>query len=96
MAFLEMLCKRIQEHVPDEEPLIIAGDFNDWRSKRGGVSRALSEGLGLVEVFEEINGKPARTFPAIFPMLKRRTSSLPTRLVARIGKAILVNRNPCL
>ena len=59
----------LQEEAPGNSPLAVAGDFNDWRSMRSGVSRALSTELGLIEVFEEINGKPARTFPAIFPML---------------------------
>jgi len=68
-AQIDQLIELLTEQAPGNSPLVVAGDFNDWRSKRGGVSRALSEGLGLVEVFEEINGKPARTFPAIFPML---------------------------
>ena len=28
---IEQIVKRIHEHVPDNAPLIIAGDFNDWR-----------------------------------------------------------------
>ena len=30
---LRRLCERIESHVPHGEPLVIAGDFNDWRSR---------------------------------------------------------------
>ena len=53
--------------VPDGAPLIIAGDFNDWRSKG---DRALTEALGCVEVFEHVNGRPARTFPSLMPVFR--------------------------
>jgi endonuclease/exonuclease/phosphatase family metal-dependent hydrolase len=66
---IAQLIDMLNEAAPNNEPLVVAGDFNDWRAKRGGISKALGEGLGLLEVFEETNGKPARTFPAIFPML---------------------------
>ena len=68
-AQIEQLIEMLREAAPNHEPLVVAGDFNDWRSRRGGISKALKEGLGLCEVFEETHGKPARTFPAIFPML---------------------------
>ena len=51
----------------DDAPLIIAGDFNDWRSKG---DRALTEALGCVEVFEHVTGRPARTFPSLMPMFR--------------------------
>ncbi len=63
---LSKLVLRIQEHVPDDEPLIIAGDFNDWK---GRSDRYLCEGLGLQEVFKSASGKHARTFPAWMPLL---------------------------
>ncbi len=69
-----------------DEPVIIAGDFNDWRNK---LSETLRAGLGVVEVFDEnlarrgfgtylrqLAGRspkiqqPARTFPAAMPMLQ--------------------------
>jgi endonuclease/exonuclease/phosphatase family metal-dependent hydrolase len=86
----DALIARIRATVPDEAPLIIAGDFNDWRNRLG---ERLAEGLGVTEVFGErlpagrpplspipllsfaapwlarpLN--PARTFPAMFPMLR--------------------------
>ena len=61
------LTERIRESVPDDAPLIIAGDFNDWRRK---ADRSLQDDLGVVEVFEAARGRPARTFPAMMPMFR--------------------------
>ncbi len=52
---------------PRESPLIVAGDFNDWRHS---ASYAMSQRLGLAEVSVMHNGKPARTFPSILPVLR--------------------------
>lgn len=57
---------RIERMVPSNEPLIIAGDFNDWRIKAGEILHA---GLGVSEVFELFEGRPARSFPATLPLL---------------------------
>jgi endonuclease/exonuclease/phosphatase family metal-dependent hydrolase len=61
------LCERIREVVPMHEPLIIAGDLNDWRRK---ADRTIQQELGVVEVFEEARGRPARTFPAVMPVFR--------------------------
>lgn len=61
------LRSRIETLVPPQAPLIIAGDFNDWRIKAGQV---LAEGLHLREVFEQVGGKPARSFPAMLPLFR--------------------------
>ena len=63
---LSTLAKRINSHVPSDEPLIIAGDFNDWR---GRAERHLHHDLGVKEVFKDAHGSYARTFPALFPVL---------------------------
>ncbi len=63
---LDRIVKRIHEHVPDECPLIIAGDFNDWREN---ASPILFGELGVQEVFSNLYGKHARSFPAWFPFL---------------------------
>ena len=60
------LVKRIHEHVPDDHPLIIAGDFNDWRET---ASHHLVDELGVEEVFKKLHGKHALSFPAWFPFL---------------------------
>jgi endonuclease/exonuclease/phosphatase family metal-dependent hydrolase len=61
------LVERIRAMVPRSAPLIIAGDFNDWRRK---ANRTLCETLGVVEVFEHVTGRPARTFPSMMPMFR--------------------------
>ncbi|HTI46328.1 MAG TPA: endonuclease/exonuclease/phosphatase family protein [Casimicrobiaceae bacterium] len=61
------LVERIRATVPPNAPLIIAGDFNDWRRK---ANRILCEALGVVEVFQEVTGRPARTFPSVMPMFR--------------------------
>lgn len=63
---LEALTKRIDEHVPWDEPMIIAGDFNDWRSR---AELHLHSDLGLNELFVTLRGSHARTFPVWAPVL---------------------------
>jgi endonuclease/exonuclease/phosphatase family metal-dependent hydrolase len=63
---LEWLVDRIRSAVPKSGPLIVAGDFNDWQKK---ASDYLKRELGLVEVFEQAEGKLAKSFPAQMPML---------------------------
>jgi len=62
---LRMLCDTVADAVPLDAPLIVAGDFNDWR-RRG---HALLRRCGLVEAFDQANGKLAATFPASWPLL---------------------------
>ncbi len=57
---------RIEQWVPPQAPLIVAGDFNDWRFEAG---REFARALHLKEAFEQIHGAPARSFPAKLPML---------------------------
>lgn len=63
---LKHICDRIREHVPEKEPLIVAGDFNDWLRKASAV---LARELQMTEAFEHIHGAPARSFPASMPLL---------------------------
>ena len=60
------LVKRIHDKVPDGAPLIIAGDFNDWREN---ASHHLEDELGVSEVFATLHGRHALSFPAWFPFL---------------------------
>lgn len=60
------LCARIDSHVPRDAPLVIAGDFNDWR---GQAERLFSKPLDLQEAYQKLHGQCARTFPVWFPML---------------------------
>ncbi|MEM6582629.1 MAG: endonuclease/exonuclease/phosphatase family protein [Pseudomonadota bacterium] len=62
----QALTRRIDQHVPNDEPMIIAGDFNDWRRK---AEEHLHQDLGLEELFVNMQGRHARTFPVWAPML---------------------------
>ena len=63
---LQALTDRINEHVPRDEPMIIAGDFNDWRRR---AEHHLHDDLGLEELFVQLKGRHARTFPVWAPVL---------------------------
>lgn len=52
--------------LPADAPVIVAGDFNDWRQKADDVLNP----AGLREVFVESFGAPAKSFPARFPLLR--------------------------
>lgn len=62
---IELLCTLLTERIPSTAPVLVAGDFNDWRNR----GHALLCQCGLVEVFEHLQGRTARTFPARWPML---------------------------
>lgn len=62
----QLLMQRISEAVPSHEPIIMAGDFNDWRNH---LSDPLEKILGMSEAFFDLEGKHARSFPAIRPSL---------------------------
>jgi endonuclease/exonuclease/phosphatase family metal-dependent hydrolase len=64
---IRALIERIREMVPVDAPLVIAGDFNDWRSK---ADRSLQRDLGVLEVFTSARGRPARTFPSVLPVFR--------------------------
>jgi endonuclease/exonuclease/phosphatase family metal-dependent hydrolase len=63
---LELLGEIIRTHVPEDAPLLVAGDFNDWGRQ---AHRLLERSSGLREVFVHATGRAARTFPARFPVL---------------------------
>ena len=64
---LSALTERVQRLVPTGVPLVVAGDFNDWRNSAG---RKLVAELELKEVFRDQRGRPARTYPSTFPLLR--------------------------
>jgi endonuclease/exonuclease/phosphatase family metal-dependent hydrolase len=82
----DALINCIHDSADDNEPVIIAGDFNDWRNT---LSDCLRLKLGVVEVFDELERRssrigelvrnvagrerrlvPARTFPAALPWFR--------------------------
>lgn len=63
---LAAMVARVEALIPPDEPLLIAGDFNDWHRKG---HRYLCEALRAIDVFATVQGKPARTFPSFLPVL---------------------------
>ncbi len=64
---LAALVERVDDMVPRNAPLIVAGDFNDWRDRAG---HRLAMELGLKEAFRDRRGRPARSFPSALPILR--------------------------
>jgi len=62
---LTRLSQMISVEVPADAPLIVAGDFNDWRRR----AHRVLDHCALREVFAIAHGRPAKTFPARMPML---------------------------
>jgi endonuclease/exonuclease/phosphatase family metal-dependent hydrolase len=60
------MIKRITDVIPEHEPLLMAGDFNDWRIH---LSQPLAQELGIQEAFQSLEGQHARSFPALKPAL---------------------------
>ena len=63
---IAVLSQRIANHVPSDEPLVLAGDFNDWR---GRAERYLHRRLGVAELFAVLEGRHARSYPIWLPLL---------------------------
>jgi endonuclease/exonuclease/phosphatase family metal-dependent hydrolase len=61
------LVERLERLAPPTAPLIIAGDFNDWRNH---ADDCLTRQLGVTEAFVSLRGRPARSFPSNMPMLR--------------------------
>lgn len=66
---LERLRQRVERMVPANAPLIVAGDFNDWYW-RHRATHEFAHPLNMHEVFEIDNGRPAKSYPAMLPMLR--------------------------
>jgi endonuclease/exonuclease/phosphatase family metal-dependent hydrolase len=64
---LGLLCHLVNTEIASNEPVIVAGDFNDWRRSAHSI---LERDAGLKEVFVQANGQSARTFPARCPVLQ--------------------------
>jgi endonuclease/exonuclease/phosphatase family metal-dependent hydrolase len=68
---MDALATRLEAIVPASAPLIVAGDFNDWRNRAHNL---LAERMGMVEVFatssEEETSRPPRSFPSALPVFR--------------------------
>jgi endonuclease/exonuclease/phosphatase family metal-dependent hydrolase len=63
---VQKITERIEANIPNDTPLVLAGDFNDWRKD---LFKALEERLGLKEAVKEVDGDHAKSFPALKPAL---------------------------
>ena len=61
------LCEYVREKTPPGTPLVIGGDFNDWRER---LSARIAKQLKMDEAFLKQDRKHAPTFPAQFPVLR--------------------------
>ena len=61
------LIEHVLSEIPVDAPLLIAGDFNDWRNK---LSHTLASALGVHDVFAMQEGKPARSYPSRIPLFR--------------------------
>ncbi len=64
---LRRLREVINEVAATDEPLILAGDFNDWRLV---CDKYLRRHQGFSEVMTCLNGRVARTYPAMLPVMR--------------------------
>ena len=64
---LDAIAGRLEELASRDLPIIVAGDFNDWRQR---ATRILEQRLGMTEVSIARHGRAARTFPSLLPMLR--------------------------
>jgi endonuclease/exonuclease/phosphatase family metal-dependent hydrolase len=62
---LQRICDLLRT-LPEGDPVVLAGDFNDWRHRAHAV---LLHGAGMQEVFVQAYGRAERTFPAALPVL---------------------------
>ncbi len=64
---IKKVCERIEKTVPTDEPVILAGDFNDWKSR---ISNTLETRLKMKESYFMQYGEHAKTFPSAAPFLR--------------------------
>ncbi len=62
----QKLLRYLDENIPAQEPLVLAGDFNDWR---GTFHRLITTRTNLVEAHAQSRQKLGKSFPAWFPLL---------------------------
>ncbi|SEO51288.1 Metal-dependent hydrolase, endonuclease/exonuclease/phosphatase family [Duganella sp. CF517] len=80
----QALISAVRESAPNGEPVIIAGDFNDWRNT---LSAELRNALGVVEAFDELGTNAS--LDGIMRTLRRKASMKATISPARTFPAAL-------
>jgi endonuclease/exonuclease/phosphatase family metal-dependent hydrolase len=63
---LRMITDFIRAEVPEDAPLIVAGDTNDWS---GVPTRKFSEETGVIDAYASVRGRRALSFPSFAPIL---------------------------
>jgi endonuclease/exonuclease/phosphatase family metal-dependent hydrolase len=64
---VDRLLALVADTIPRDAPLVIAGDFNDWRER---AHARLVADPSLAEIHASARKRPARTFPAWLPWLR--------------------------
>jgi len=64
---LEAISGRLKELASRDAPIIVAGDFNDWRHRATSI---LERQLGMTEVSVAHSGRAPRTYPSILPLFR--------------------------
>ena len=64
---LEAISGRLEELASRDVPMIVAGDFNDWRHRASAI---LERRLGMTEVSVAHHGRAQATFPSMLPLLR--------------------------
>jgi endonuclease/exonuclease/phosphatase family metal-dependent hydrolase len=64
---LDAIGERLEALAARDLPIIVAGDFNDWRQRATAI---LEERLGMAEVSAVYGRRPGRTFPSAMPLLR--------------------------
>lgn len=62
---LDAIAARLEALADKRLPIIIAGDFNDWRQR---ASPILEKSLGMTEASFAAGGRHGRTYPSLLPM----------------------------
>ncbi|VVC77134.1 hypothetical protein AQUSIP_24610 [Aquicella siphonis] len=64
---LDIIVRYLENNISSSDPLILGGDFNDWR---GYATKPLINHFGLQEAFKLCKNKYAKTYPAWAPVLQ--------------------------
>ncbi len=64
---LEAISGRLEELASRDLPIIVAGDFNDWRHRATSI---LERRLGMTEVSVAHHGRAVATYPSVLPLLR--------------------------
>ena len=62
---LDAIAARLEALADKRLPIIVAGDFNDWRQRASSI---LEKSLGMTEVSVASGGRHSRTFPSMLPL----------------------------